>query len=72
MTMFTVLSVFHGQKRTGQLVVADEESELEDNYETASNQYYAKNLVGKLLLIHGEEPQDRQTDRQQGTSAASR
>jgi dipeptidyl aminopeptidase/acylaminoacyl peptidase len=64
MTMFTVLSVFHGQKRTGQLVVADEKSELEDNYETASNQYYAKNLVGKLLLIHGEEPQDRQTDRQ--------
>jgi dipeptidyl aminopeptidase/acylaminoacyl peptidase len=64
MTMFTVLSVFHGQKRTGQLVVADEESELEDNYETASNQFYAKNLVGKLLLIHGEEPQDRQTDRQ--------
>ena len=44
--------------------MADEKSELEDNYETASNQYYAKNLVGKLLLIHGEEPQDRQTDRQ--------
>ena len=52
-----------GKNVTGQLVVADEESELEDNYETASNQYYAKNLVGKLLLIHGEEPQDRQTTR---------
>ena len=43
-----------GETYHGQLVVhKDSEAEVRDNYETASNQYYAKNLVGKLLLIHG-------------------
>ena len=43
-----------GETYHGQLVVEeDSEAEVQDNYETASNQYYAKNLVGKLLLIHG-------------------
>lgn len=43
-----------GETYHGQLVVKeDSEAEVQDNYETASNQYYAKNLVGKLLLIHG-------------------
>ena len=43
-----------GETYHGQLVVnEDNDAELQDNYETASNQYYAKNLIGKLLLIHG-------------------
>ena len=43
-----------GETYHGPLEKFDDDDELEDNYETASNQYYAKNLVGKLLLIHGE------------------
>eukprot|EP01043_Picozoa_sp_COSAG02_P007222 COSAG02_NODE_213_length_28704_cov_69.390177_17_plen_83_part_00 len=43
-----------GETYHGKLVAnEDSEAEVHDNYETASNQYYAKNLVGKLLLIHG-------------------
>ena len=43
-----------GETYHGPLVVNEDSNvELHDNYESASNQYYAKNLVGKLLLIHG-------------------
>ena len=48
-----------GETYHGPLVKsADNDAELQDNYETASNQYYAKNLIGKLLLIHGAIPEN--------------